>query len=161
MPEPRPEKGNCTWCAEAIVFPPRNKKAGQQNLRCSWHPVCIRDYKLATRGNWQRKAVFKRDKGVCVTCGQDTKATGVKWEADHYIPLWSVPRDLPFGERMSFWGLGNLYTACEECHTRKTSEEATMRAEMRATLKVKPEKPAKPVKTTKTKKTSVVCEVTI
>ena len=133
MPMPRPPKGSCSWCEQPILYPPKHKNAGQQNMRCSWHPQCIKSYKIATRVKMRRRLVLKRDRGVCATCGVDCRESG--WEADHRVPLWSVPRDIDFQDRMKYWGLDNLYTACLNCHKEKTKREAGERALMKREAK--------------------------
>ncbi len=88
-------KGTCRWCAKPIV-----KADGAPDLRKTWHPACVTDYKIACSSSDQRRAVYARDKGVCARCGRDTDAerrghfrrltyhnTGKLWQADHIKPL--------------------------------------------------------------------------
>ncbi len=158
MPPPPGKMGVCTWCGEAIFFPANHKKAGEVNLRRCWHPGCVDAYKLATQSSWQREACWKRDKGVCATCGIVAVRKGWRrgqkvyyaapmrsklgggigtpvewcdlhdWHADHIKPLWSVPPHLPLSERDAWWGIENLQTLCHACHRAKTKREAADRS---------------------------------
>lgn len=54
------------------------------------------------------------------------------WEADHIVPLWSLPEMIPFDQRERWWGLENLQTLCEAHHKAKSAREAALRAALRA-----------------------------
>jgi len=54
------------------------------------------------------------------------------WQADHVVPLWSVPRDVPLNRRACFWGPVNLWVLCQACHARKTRAEAATRAALKS-----------------------------
>ena len=131
---PVPPKGTCKWCAEEIYYPKRHRKAGERAMRRHWHPACGRARRLAMRGAWQRRALLKRDGGVCAGCQHNCQESGRPWEADHITPLWSVPADVTMEERDLYWGLQNLQTLCCDCHKAKCKAEAGQRAQIRANL---------------------------
>lgn len=84
-----------------------------------------------------RKAVWSRDKGKCNKCGKQCARKGEDgWHMDHIKPLIEAHGDL------SYWRLPNLQTLCQDCHTKKTSIEATERAAKRRALKEAKEKGA-------------------
>lgn len=53
------------------------------------------------------------------------------WQADHIVPLWSLPAPLAIEQRGCFFGLANLWLLCHRCHKAKTSREDTARASRR------------------------------
>jgi 5-methylcytosine-specific restriction endonuclease McrA len=71
---------------------------------------------LTKRRGWRRE-VFERDKGRCAFCTLDTVAAGVRWEADHVIPLALGGEDT----------LENHRTLCEGCHKAATKRLARFR----------------------------------
>lgn len=76
-----------------------------------------------------RKAVWKRDKGICAECKKQCDKKGVNgWDLDHKIPLIEGDGSL------SFWQMPNLQTLCKDCHKAKTGREATERAAKRRAL---------------------------
>lgn len=118
-------KGTCRWCGLPIL----NKK-GELSTRAHWHPKCVNDYKLIHWPAVTRKAVFRRDRGLCKSCGHQCSKSGKDvWHMDHITPLIESQGDL------KFWKLPNLQTLCQRCHTAKTSREATARAESRRQAK--------------------------
>lgn len=120
-------KGTCRWCGRAIF-----DKKNQPRLRAHWHPECVDAYKLIFWPGVTRKAVWKRDKGVCNSCGhQCARKYNDVWHMDHIKPLIESLGDI------SFWKLPNLQTLCQPCHHAKTGAEATQRAAARAVLKEK------------------------
>jgi 5-methylcytosine-specific restriction endonuclease McrA len=66
------------------------------------------------RNKLLRKRVFERDGGICCDC----QRYDARWEHDHQRPLSMGGRD----------DLDNSVTRCRECHRRKTSGEAPLRA---------------------------------
>lgn len=121
-------KGTCRWCNKKIIG-----KNGKQSLRASWHPKCVTEYKLIHWPGVTRRAVFKRDRGICATCGHQCGRKGKDvWHMDHIKPLIESEGDL------SYWKLGNLQTLCQRCHFAKTGREATARAEARRQRKASP-----------------------
>jgi len=135
------ERGTCRWCGETILYR-EGPKCGEVDRRRRWHPECVEAYD-ASDPREARRALRKRDRGVCVECRLDTKklAREVKgkgrtrklrergfkprsslWEVDHIVPLVD-------GGSFDF---ENLQTLCIPCHKRKTAEEARERARRRA-----------------------------
>ena len=121
-----PLPGQCRWCGQLIF-----KADGQTlNKRANWHPACVKEYKLVAWPAVTRRAVFKRDKGVCIKCGhQCAKAGKDVWHLDHIKPLIEAAGDI------KYWTLANLQTLCQPCHHAKTGSEATARAEARRAAK--------------------------
>lgn len=111
--------GQCRQCGGEIL----NKK-GELNKRARWHSKCVKEYKLLHWPQVTRRAVYKRDKGICAHCGKQAKR-GQRWDMDHIKPLVESNGDL------SYWKLPNLQTLCPSCHIQKTSKEATSRATSR------------------------------
>lgn len=111
--------GSCRWCGEPILRPD-----GRTNWRARWHPGCVTAYRLAVFSSDQRRAVWARDRGVCVTCGVRVQT----WDADHIKPLWSIPPDLSLFDRSKWFGLENLQTLCGPHHKAKSRMEASVRA---------------------------------
>ena len=133
---PVPPKGTCKWCAELILYGKRHRKAGQHAMRRWWHPECTRKIYVACRPKHQRNIAMKKSGGVCAGCFTDVTVTGIAWEADHRLPLWSVPADLPLERRDEFWGAGNLQLLCMTCHKGKSAAEAKERATLRKVARV-------------------------
>lgn len=146
-------KGHCRWCGLAIIG-----GGGQLAKRCKWHDHCLTEYKLLAWPAETRKAVWKRDAGVCLDCGAapsyrdqahdygsgaPTIVTITCWHVDHKVPLWKVAH-LPDRDRIRYFQLDNLCTRCEECHKRKTSEEAAERAHIKRLIRGPSDKAKKP-----------------
>ena len=128
-----PSGGVCRWCCAVLVFSSGHKLAGQVNPRrrwCSEHETnCVLNYLISHRQGHLRKALWKRDRGICCEC--DRRCSKADWQADHRIPLWSLPETVELHERSKYWGLANGQTLCSECHGKKTKEEAGLRAAIR------------------------------
>ena len=116
--------GQCRYCGGEIL-----DKKGQRSKRAYWHPACVEEYKLIHFPADIRRAVYKRDKGKCASCGTTNKYLRGAWDMDHIKPLVESQGDL------SYWKLPNLQTLCKPCHITKTSAEATARAAARKALK--------------------------
>ncbi len=135
------DRGTCRWCGHAILHTQGPKK-GEIDRRRRWHPDCVEAYNTSDPRE-VRRALRKRDRGVCVVCRLDTYALarevkgkgrtrklrdrGFKprsslWEVDHIVPLVD-------GGSFDF---ENLQTLCIPCHTRKTADEARARARRNA-----------------------------
>lgn len=108
--------GQCRYCGEMVL-----NGNGGINRRANWHKPCLRLYKLYFWPGQTKRAVWRRDKGACVSCGEITS----EWEMDHRRPLVESSGDL------AFWHLTNCETRCRPCHRLKTSEEAAARAKLR------------------------------
>ena len=122
-----PLPGQCRWCGQLIF-----KKDGTTlNKRANWHPACVKDYKLVAWPNVTRRAVYKRDNGVCKVCGHQCARKGADvWHLDHVKPL------IEANGNIDYWKPGNLQTLCQTCHHAKTGTEATARAEARKQAKL-------------------------
>ena len=120
---PKPEyfdsvpPGTCRWCNELTGLTPKGKVKTSR-----WHSHCLQEYKLLFWPTTTRKAVWKRDAGICNECKTQCEKQNNGWHLDHIKPLIEAKGDL------SFWQMGNLQTLCKVCHKNKTSKEATERA---------------------------------
>lgn len=80
-------KGHCRWCGKAI------ERDGILLTRSKWHDECVTEYKLLAWPAETRKAVAKRDRGICCDCGTDC-LTGLKSDfvgCEHEIRMgWIV-----------------------------------------------------------------------
>jgi 5-methylcytosine-specific restriction endonuclease McrA len=112
--------GTCRWCNQAIGLTRTGKES-----RARWHPACVKEYQLMFWPSEARKVVWKRDKGVCRSCGTQCERRNHGWHLDHIQPLIEAQGDL------TFWQLPNLQTLCVPCHKAKTALEAGARAEKR------------------------------
>jgi hypothetical protein len=114
------QPGQCRYCGEMVT-----NADGRVNRRANWHKPCLRQYKLIYWPDQTKRAVWKRDRGQCIECGEIT----AEWDMDHRQPLIESKGD------MAFWSLGNCTTLCRPCHKDKTAREATERARLRRELK--------------------------
>ncbi len=119
--------GQCRHCGLEIL-----DKKGKRSSRALWHPACIAEYKILHFPQDTRKAVYKRDKGICAKCGHKcARKYNDVWHLDHVKPLVEAKG------KLEYWQLPNLQTLCIPCHTAKTSAEATARALARKIAKDK------------------------
>ena len=148
--------GTCVWCCEAITT--KNAKRRQWHSGREGEPDCVGIYKIAAQSESQRAACWERDKGICAKCGCDaSKPWGYRsggptycydretrqsypatqiiamadWNADHIVPVWSVPEGLAWAEAFRFWSIDNLQTLCGRCHKAKSALEAAERARLK------------------------------
>lgn len=135
------QKGMCRWCAQPITKP-----NGDSDTRRTWHPDCVKIYRVAAFSSDQRAAVFERDRGVCAQCDAHTvedmtcrtesfrkvgkpppywayPPMGNRWQADHIRPLLEANGD------MSYFLLSNLQTLCHACHVAKGIADRRRRKE--------------------------------
>jgi hypothetical protein len=118
-------EGTCRWCGESTGMTLKGKPS-----KSRWHPKCLLDYKLLFWATTTRRAVWKRDNGVCKECGTQCSRKGKpKWHMDHILPL------IEANGNINYWRLENLQTLCVICHKKKTANEASERATVRKTLK--------------------------
>lgn len=118
-------EGTCRWCNKEIGLTKRGKPS-----KSRWHKECVKEYKTLFWPTATRQAVYRRDKGVCRTCGTKCERKGSKgWDLDHITPLIEGDGSL------SFWQMPNLQTLCKPCHKAKTALEATERATKRRLTK--------------------------
>jgi len=112
----------CTWC--------RKECEGRRRLWCSQE--CVDAYLAQAHQGGFRRAVERRDHGVCARCERDTEAIrrwileqrrkGIRfgfgfppeacWEADHVVPL----------AEGGAHSLENARTLCRPCHVTVTAE---------------------------------------
>jgi 5-methylcytosine-specific restriction endonuclease McrA len=158
MPKDIP-KGACPYCGKFVVYPAGHEKAGQRVPRLKWHPICVKAYRVGKFSEDQRSMLRRNGLPHCFLCGdgQDKRVfryqrkyrpefyfTGdhgrytpvepmpFEWEADHVVPLWMVPSDVPLNRRACFWGPVNLWALCRKCHAAKTKREAGLRAMLKS-----------------------------
>ena len=62
------QRGKCRWCGGVII------ENGKVNTRKTWHTKCVEEYKIHTDAGTARRAVYKRDNGICQCCKLDLKA---------------------------------------------------------------------------------------
>lgn len=72
----------------------------------------------------QRRALLKRDNGVCAQCKMDDRP----WNSEHRFPLWLADNANP--DHAKYWRIENLETICVDCHKPKTKAEAAQRAKI-------------------------------
>jgi hypothetical protein len=123
------KKGRCRMCGLGIY------KDDKINKRSTWHPQCADEYMMIYHPGETRKRIWKRDGGECAKCGciqpRKSRYHDLKWHVDHIKPLWEQ-KGKRFSEiDLDYWREHNLQTLCTKCHTEKTSEEATKRAEIK------------------------------
>jgi 5-methylcytosine-specific restriction endonuclease McrA len=145
----------CRWCAKPLP-----------GRRTSWCSVpCVTEYLIRSSGASLRRAVHRRDKGVCAECGFDCDAAKAQASALWYGPGGTAyealkadlkARGFPIDYGMgpggwkSFWeadhiapvvlggggcGLDNVRTLCVQCHKKATATLAKQRAEARRAKK--------------------------
>lgn len=119
-------EGTCRWCNQEVGRTPKGKQS-----KSRWHPACLKEYKMLFWPDTTRRAVYRRDKGVCAECGAQCNDYPNPWHMDHIKPLIEAQGDI------NYWKLPNLQTLCTPCHTAKTSREATERAAKRRAAKDK------------------------
>lgn len=128
LPFPNAEPGTCKWCGRDVGL----TRSGRPS-KATWHKKCYRAWKLHAWPSITRKAVWRRDKGICANCGEEcaknrneARNSGLsEWHMDHVKPLVEAKGDI------SYWKLSNLQSLCDTCHKLKTSAEATSRALLR------------------------------
>ncbi len=112
--------GQCRYCGDMIL-----KKDGSIKTAANWHKGCLEAYKQLHWSSHTRKAVWRRDNGLCAECGSRSPTPKGPWHVDHIKPLVEAHGDI------DYWRLDNLQTLCVPCHKLKTSSEATARASAR------------------------------
>ena len=128
----------CRFCRKSVK-PPRRTMCSAQ---------CAHEMKLRTNGKYLRECVFKRDKGICILCGDDTKITAKRanelknnnekgeltaflkekgislkrkiWKCKFGGGLWDADHIIPVKDGGGQCGMDNLRTLCIPCHTKKT-----------------------------------------
>ncbi len=157
---PRPpgwkaERGWCTFCAGKILE--WNGYRWIWRHRKGWHLECLRAWFVCSNPIFARAMVFRRDRGICADCGENTIQAWSEdwlheilaeidliherpqdgfalpnlgpWELDHEYPLWLVDRQQ--ADALKYWSINNLATRCCICHKAKTAREAQNRAKVK------------------------------
>src|SRR5579884_748569 len=128
---PRGESGRvlCRWCGTEVK-PPRRTFCCEQ---------CVHHWRMRTSPAYLREQVYKRDRGVCALCAEDTMARSrslrrLPWRArkrrcqELGIPYsrlrspWDADHILPVVEGGGQCSLENLRTLCIPCHRSVTAE---------------------------------------
>ncbi|MBV8208146.1 MAG: HNH endonuclease [Acidobacteria bacterium] len=119
----------CRWCGTE-VRPPRRTFCGE---------TCVHHWRMRTSPAYVREQVFRRDRGVCALCGEDTMARSrslrkLPWRARRrrcqelgipYLRLrspWDADHIVPVCEGGGQCSLENFRTLCIPCHQRVTGE---------------------------------------
>ena len=125
----------CRWCGGSVL-PPRRTMCSKK---------CVHELKLRSSGRYLRNHVFKRDRGVCSSCGIDTKAIAKQamsiidiekrnsfleskgislkrkiWKKKHGGGLWDADHIVCVKDGGGQCGLDNMRTLCIVCHKKKT-----------------------------------------
>lgn len=129
---PKNEDGytQCRWCNKSVK-PPRRTICSKE---------CSHELMLRTNGNYLRKCVYSRDKGICSICEIDTKKiakTALELNLDERIEylktlsispkrkiwkkkcgggLWDADHIIPVKDGGGQCGLENIRTLCIKCH---------------------------------------------
>lgn len=137
---PKDEEGftKCRFCSKSVK-PPRRTMCSAE---------CAHEMKLRTNGKYLRECVFKRDKGICVFCGEDTKLIAKKanelknnrkidelkeflqskhislkrkiWKKKFGGGLWDADHIIQVKDGGGQCGLDNIRTLCISCHKKRT-----------------------------------------
>lgn len=79
---PMPKVTNeCPWCG--VLEPAKRRR---------WHPECVTAYRIACFSDDQRKALWKRDEGICVECGGVAQDKFMRWRRE--TSGWWTPERL-------------------------------------------------------------------
>lgn len=91
----------CRWCWTEVT-PPRRTFCSKR---------CVSEFLIRSNAGVLRKAVFRRDRGMCKLCEADNEYG--YWEADHIVPV---------SEGGGCCGLENMRTLCGDCHNKETAK---------------------------------------
>lgn len=136
----RGRTGWCGWCDKA------NESTNGKPTRRSWHPACVKAFKLIHWPAETRAAVWIRDRGICQRCKRDIAAEAhakfprgtveslramlpswaPAWQHDHIRPLIEANGDI------TFWHLDNIQVLCHPCHVAKGREDNARRRQQKA-----------------------------
>lgn len=128
----------CRFCGKGVK-PPRKTMCSKE---------CAHELRLRCSGNYLRRHVYKRDKGICSVCGTDTtliakevlsieekekrdaflKEKGISlkrkiWKRKNGGGLWDADHIIPVKEGGGQCGLENMRTLCIPCHKKKTFQK--------------------------------------
>jgi len=102
-------RGQCRYCGEEII------ENGKRNNRKHWHSKCVSIWNTMNNPTYARRAIHKRDKYTCVSCGYHDRFG--HFDVDHIKPLFEANGD------PSYWQADNLRLLCSDCHKEKTRED--------------------------------------
>ena len=126
----------CRFCDRRVKYPRRTF--------CS--DKCVHDYKICTDPATARKAVFKRDQGVCARCSLDTEKLlskvisrasksrfgdelmfrferVYKFVTANNDSYWENDHIVPVAKGGAKLGLKNMQTLCIPCHRNKSVKD--------------------------------------
>ncbi len=130
---PRPNSEGRRWLRAAEVFPVKPlDPSGKRLCRVCGTVVPRRRRSLCSTGcherlcltisrTAQRRAVWRRDRGICHHCGRDTAAHGENWEMHHEPSLAAGGGVRPGMSTAEI--LDGLVTLCQACHRSVTQAE--------------------------------------
>lgn len=124
----------------------KRETAGPRRTFCG--EACVHEHKLRTNPGYLRRAVGKRDRGVCAVCRTDTRALGralaaldaaarrARMEAlglgayahRSLSGLWDADHVRPVAEGGGECGLDGMQTLCLLCHKRKSEDQRLRKA---------------------------------
>ncbi len=135
----------CRWCGVVECMPPRRTFCSEE---------CVHEYKMRSSGSYIREQIYKRDRGCCALCGEDTtliakelnkirKASGEAVmrirAAELGVPahrkvwlrklgggLFDVDHEIPVALGGGQSGETNLRTLCFACHAEESAKLMTM-----------------------------------
>ncbi len=151
LPFAKSPKGICRWCG--------GECSGRRKTWCS--RKCVNAYALRSDPRAVRRALRKRDKGVCAECGLDTIALkrqlkgcvevqrailypyGFIRPKDIKRSLWDAAHIVGVAEGGGCCDLDNYRTLCVPCHRKETNKDITVRAKKNAVTKTTGKKTVK------------------
>lgn len=132
----------CRWCGGAVP-------CGRFSFCCD---ACVHEWRLRSDPGYLREQVFRRDRGVCARCGEDTEALRKNKRKLDYLArrqfekvwgrrrqLWDADHIVPVAEGGGECDLSNMRTLCLKCHRAATAE---LRRRLAARAKTSPGPPA-------------------
>ncbi len=143
LPFANEPEGICRWCG--------GECAGRRKTWCS--KKCVAAYELRSDPRAVRRALRKRDKGICAGCGLDAIALkrqlkgcveeqraiiypyGFTRPKDVKRSLWEAAHIVGVAEGGGCCDLDNYKTLCVPCHRAETSKDITTRAKKKASTK--------------------------
>jgi len=134
----------CRYCRNPIT---------QSRRRTFCSQVCVDEYMIRSSGSYLRRAVYKRDLGICADCGVDTKTLARQLlsfakeslERKELLTtydisekrvirkrrngggLWDADHIIPVKDGGGCCGLDNLKTLCISCHKKKTFSKCNVK----------------------------------
>jgi hypothetical protein len=93
---PQGVRGICGWCGLPVT-----ETTSKRGWLKFWHDACSAERTIIEQPAAAREALFKRDRGVCVDCGEDWSQK-VRFVPEFYAQAWQRDR----AEEGEFWTLG-------------------------------------------------------